>query len=204
LRTVLFALCCSGAAVVGSAPAAADANDGEFMGYRLNQRYKMTDRTRFGPSLGGNLLIVAERPVMPEDMGEVRLTTTLESHVIGFIEASQNFATDRDAREFARKYYKLLHAKYPEWQIDAGTIQLDETTLMPSALNMERWPYTIRIKIAQTDANDGPPFRVSLTLRYLFDSAERRAWNDLARFEQGEQRQSSQEQLLEGTDARGL
>jgi len=201
-----MALCLSCAILAGPAPAVADgdANDGKFMGYQLNQQYQMTEDSQSGPSLSGNLLIIAERPVMPDDMGEVRLTTTLESLVIGFIEASQNFATDNEARAFARRYYNLLHAKYPEWRIDTGRIQLNETTLMPTALNMDRWPYTIRMKIAQTDANDGLPFRVSLTLRYLFDSPERKAWNELARFEQGEQRQSTQEQLLEGADTRGL
>jgi len=203
-RKLLVILCFSCTALASPAPAVADANDGEFMGYQLNQRYPMTERTRYGPSLGGNLLVIAERPVMPNDIGEVTLTTTVDSHRIGFIEASQYFATDEEAREFARKYYNLLQAKYPAWRIDAGRIQLNETTLMPTALNMDKWPFTIRMKLAETESNDGMPFRVSLTLRYLSDSPERKAWNERARLEQGEQRQLSQEELLEGADTRGL
>lgn len=187
-----------------SSGAAADANNGEFMGYRLNDRYPLTANTRSGPSLSGNLLLIAEDPVSPADIGEVRLTTTVASCTIGFIEASQTFATEAEAREFAKKYYNLLHAKYPNWSIDAGRIQISETTLMPTALNMDRWPYTIRMKLAETEADDDRPFRVSLTLRYLFDSPERKAWNSLARAEQDARRQSSQEQLLEDADTRGL
>ncbi|NND35811.1 MAG: hypothetical protein HKN81_01640 [Gammaproteobacteria bacterium] len=141
---------------------------------------------------------------MPADMGMVRVTTTLETHTIGFIEASQDFADENAAREFARKYYNLLHAKYPDWRIDTGKIQLNEKTLMPTALNMDRWPHTIRIKLTETDAQDGRPFRVSLTLRYLFDSPERTAWNKLARAEQSEQQQAAQDKLFENADTRGL
>ncbi|NND36994.1 MAG: hypothetical protein HKN81_07645, partial [Gammaproteobacteria bacterium] len=43
----------------------ADANDGEFMGYRLKDRYPVTEQTRSGPSLSGNLVVIAENPVMP-------------------------------------------------------------------------------------------------------------------------------------------
>ena len=182
----------------------ADANDGEFMGYRLNERYAMTENTQSGPSLSGNLVLIAENPVMPADMGQVRLTTTLESRTIGFIEAAQNFADEAAAREFARKYYNLLHAKYPAWHIDTGRIQLNETTLMPTALNMDRWPYTIRMKLNETDTQNGKPFRVSLTLRYLFDTPERKAWNELARAEQNEQQQEDQERMIENADTRGL
>ncbi len=183
---------------------AADANDGEFMGYRLSDRYPLTANTRSGPSLSGNLLLLAENPVSPADIGEVRLTTTVASYTIGFIEASQTFATETEAREFAKKYYNLLHAKYPDWRIDAGRIEISEATLMPTALNMDKWPYTIRMKLAESEADDGRPFRVSLTLRYLFDSPEREAWKRLARAEQDARRQSSQEQLLEDADTRGL
>ena len=69
---------------------------------------------------------------------------------------------------------------------------------------MDKWPYTIRMKLAETESADGRPFRMSLTLRYLFDSPQRRAWNQLARDEHEEQAQSSQEQLLEESDTRGL
>ncbi len=191
---------------IASAPVTviADANDGEFMGYRLNDRYLISEATRSGPSLSGNLVVIAENPLMPADMGMVRVTTTLETHTIGFIEASQDFSDESAARDFARKYYNLLHAKYPEWRIETGKIQLNEKTLMPTALNMDRWPYTIRIKLTETEAQDGRPFRVSLTLRYLFDSPERTAWNKLARAEQSEQQQADQEKLIENADTRGL
>ena len=184
--------------------AGADANEGEFMGYRLNDRYPVTEATQSGPSLSGNLIIIAEDPVMPADMGQVRLTTTLETRTIGFIEASQDFADEASARAFARKYYDLLHAKYPAWRIDSGKIQLNEQTLMPTALNMDRWPYTIRMKLAQTDSGDGKPFRVSLTLRYLYDTPEREAWNALAQAEQTDRVELEKEQLIEQSDTRGL
>jgi hypothetical protein len=204
--TALRILLISAWLLCGMSPATviADANDGEFMGYRLNDRYAMTDQTQKGSSLSGNLVVIAENPVMPADMSEVRLTTTLESHTIGFIEASQNFADEATAREFARKYYNLLHAKYPDWRIDTGRIQLNEKTLMPTALNMDRWPYTIRMKLTESDVQDGKPFRVSLTLRYLFDTPERKAWNELARAEQSQQHQADQEKLIENADTRGL
>lgn len=192
------------ACVMLADPATADANDGEFMGYKLNQQYPMTARTQSGPSFSGNLVLVAENAVTPADIGEVRLTTTVESHTIGFIEASQSFSTDAEARAFAKKYYELLHAKYPDWRIDAGRIELNEKTLMPTALNMDKWPYTIRMKTEQTDATDWRPFRVSLTLRYLFDSPERQAWNQLAIDEQGQRQDLSKEQMLEKADTRGL
>ncbi|MFW2403227.1 MAG: hypothetical protein ACN4GT_00590 [Gammaproteobacteria bacterium] len=204
MRKTSLAAWLIGAIVSIPATVIADANDGEFMGYRLNDRYPMTEATRSGPSLSGNLVVIAENPVLPGDMGMVRLTTTLETHTIGFIEASQDFSDESAARDFARKYYNLLHAKYPDWRIDTGKIQLNEKTLMPTALNMDRWPHTIRMKLTETEATDGRPFRVSLTLRYLFDSPERKAWNKLARAEQSDQQQADQEKLIENADTRGL
>lgn len=203
-RTNLIAIGLAAVALNGPGPVFADANDGEFMGYTLNQQYPLTDKTQAGPSLSGNLLLIAEHPVMPPDFEVVKLTTTISSHTIGFIEAAQNFATEEQARAFAKKYYDLLHAKYPAWRIEMDNVQLSETTLRPTALNMDKWPYTIRMKLAETESADGRPFRMSLTLRYLFDSPQRRAWNQLARDEHDEQAQSSQEQLLKESDTRGL
>ena len=174
------------------------------MGYRLDDRYPLSDATKTGPSLSGNLLLLAENPVKPDDVAEVRLTTTVETNTIGFIEASQSFDTEDAAREFAKKYYNLLHAKYPEWRIDAGRIQISETTLLPTALNMDRWPYTIRMKLDEVDGDTGIRYRVSMTLRYLFDSPERKAWNALAMREQESRQQLSQEELIEESDTRGL
>jgi len=199
IRVLLLAICQISALLPGSA--AADANDGEFMGYRLGDRYPLTAETRSGPSLSGNLVLIAQAPVKPADIGEVRLTTTVETYTIGFIEASQTFATENKARAFAKKYYELLHAKYPDWQIENGTIQIDDATLMPTALNMDKWPYTIRMKLTNMESPSDRPFRLSMTLRYLFDSPERKQWNALAH---AEQQQSSQQKLLDESDARGL
>ncbi|MGI9344373.1 MAG: hypothetical protein ACR2QV_16190 [Gammaproteobacteria bacterium] len=203
-RKFLIAMVFGGGVLTSPLPVAADASAGEFMGYKLNNHYPMKSDTQFSPSLSGNLLIVADQPVMPADMEEVRVTATVTSHTIGFIEAAREFTSEDEARGFAKKYFNLLRAKYPDWSVDAERIQLNEQTLRPTALNMDKWPYTIRMKLAPAETAERASYRVTLTLRYLFDTPERQAWDELARTEQSEAQQYGRGRKLEDADTRGL
>jgi hypothetical protein len=187
--------------IIAPDPTLADAANGEFMGYRLGDAYDLSASTNTSPSRAGNLHIVAEKPSMPADMGSVRLTATVASRTIGFIDAMQAFESEYLAREFAKKYYKLLRAKYPEWQIDTSEIELSNE-LRPVALNMNLSPHTIRLKIIEISGN--LPFRVSMTLSFLYDGPRWRAWSQLALTEREENLQTSEERLLEESDTLGL
>lgn len=182
-------------------PVFADASDGEFLGYRLDQAYDVTASTQTSPSPAGNLQILAERPVMPADLRFVRLTTTVSSHTIGFIHGMQDFETEHLARTFAKKYYKLLRAKYPAWRIDTNEIELSNE-LRPIAVRMDLSPHTIRLKIDERPGAN--PYRVTITLTFLYDGPRWRTWTELARSERDEQQKTSDERLLEEFDTRGL
>lgn len=183
--------------------AGADANDGEFMGYRLNQRYPVTATTEKGRSAGGNTQVVAENPVMPADIESVRINCTVSTCTIGFIEAITHFETEQAARDFATKYYQLLRAKYPDWIVQTGQMGFNDD-LRPVALSIDKPPHRLRLRLYDLPPGSDSKFRIGIGLSYLPDSREQVSWTDMALSERSARYESTEEKLLERSDTRGL
>ncbi len=95
-----------------------DASSGYFLGYRIGDRYPLPEPFF---SLGTNplnpvfVIVRADHPVKPDDIQEVAVYISLESHTIMCIEGRSTFKTHDEAAAFVRHYARTLAQKYPTW-----------------------------------------------------------------------------------------
>jgi hypothetical protein len=181
--------------------AVADASNGEFMGYQLGGHYQSSENTRQQKNTNGNLIITAENPVKPGDIAEVSLLTTSESNTIGYIDASQWFKTEEEARQFARTYVELLRAKYPEWAFGRERMDSDMRIV---EVNLDEPPYNLRLQLTEDEREQKSMWRFSMALGWLPDAQPARAWRTRSRDEHLATREGSREQLLKDADLSGL
>lgn len=184
-----------------SANALADARTGSFMGYQLGARYQPGPNTSQQLTATGNLIVDAERPVKPADVAVVTLLTTPETLTIGAIAASQWFATEEEAREFARRYFRLLRAKYPGWPYGWEVM---DARLNIVEVNFNEAPYNLRLQLTEDLHESKNMWRFSMTLGWLPDSSQARAWRNRSADEQVGVKKGADQQLLDGSDLRGL
>jgi hypothetical protein len=187
--------------LVAGGPVMADASLGEFMGYKLGDRYSRTADTREVKTATGNLLITAQQPVKPADIAKVTLLTTAETATIAYIDASQWFATEADARAMGTKYVELLKAKYPDWEFGREVM---DANMHIVEVNLDRPPYNLRLRLTEDKAQEDNKWRFSMMLGWQPDSAEQWAWREKAIKEQEAEQGQSREQQLEKADTRGL
>lgn len=86
---------------------------GELFGYKLGDTYKITKKTRGSDSLGV-LEVIADSPVKPKEIDEVRILITYKTQTIINIYGVKAFAKKDQANEFAWKYNALLSKLYPD------------------------------------------------------------------------------------------
>lgn len=179
----------------------ADAGEGMFMGYQLGEMYRRGTDTRHQETANGNLIIVAENPVKPDDIDEVSLVTTPGSLTIGHINAASWFATQEEARSFGRKYVNLLRAKYPNWTF--GREGMD-SSLRIAEVNFDSPPYNLRLRINEGRRNGDSMWRLSMTLSWMLDTREAQAWRNTSRREHVTAGEDGRQTILEEADLRGL
>lgn len=179
----------------------ADAGQGEFMGYLLGSDYQPSESTQRRTTTSGNLIIVAENPIKPQDIAEVSLLTTAETLTIGYIAASQWFKTETEARAFGKKYADLLRAKYPSWQF--GREQMDNDMRIVE-VNFDKSPYNLRMLLNEVERNGEKSWRISMTLGWLTDAKAAQEWRILARGQHVTAQEAGRRKLLESADLRGL
>lgn len=184
-----------------SANALADAGAGEFMGYRLGAQYPPGPAPSQSVTTTGNLVIVAAQPVKPADIAEVALLTTPVTRTIGSITASQWFATEEEARNFARRYFELLRARYPAWPYGGEVM---DARMNVVEVGFSRSPHNLRLRLSEDRRDGRPMWRFSMVLGWLPDSAEGAAWNAASAREQATMKNAERQQLLERSDLRGL
>lgn len=179
----------------------ADASEGEFMGYLLGSNYQPGVHTRPQATTDGNLIMIAEKPVKPNDIAEVSLLVTAETLTIGYIDASQWFETETEAREFGRRYADLLRAKYPDWKF--GRERMDNNMRIVE-VNFDELPYNLRLRLNEDKHNSKKMWRFSMTLGWMADAEPAREWRNLSRSQHITAQEMGRKQLLENADLRGL
>jgi len=178
----------------------ADANDGEFMGYKLGAEYP-TSPSVVEVTTTGNLLIEAENPVKPSDIVRVSLVATPDSKTIGYIVAASWYETENEAREAGRRYAELLRAKYSDW--DLGREAMD-ANLRIVEVNFDKAPHTLQLSLGRDEIDGRSMWRMSMGLGWLRESSEWRAWQQQAATEQSTAKATEDERLVEEADVRGL
>jgi len=181
--------------------AMADAADGQFMGYQLGSNYPRSGNTRAQVTFTGNLNITAENPVKPTNVDEVTLTATAETLTIGYINALSWFDTEAEARDFGRKYFKLLRAKYPDWALGRDVMDANMNVV---EVNLDKQPYKLRMRLTDGRRDGKMMWRISMTLTWLPGTNEAEAWRNLSHTQRMAAQQEKREVLLDQADTRGL
>lgn len=187
--------------VLWSSSVLADASSGDFMGYRLGGKYPGKAETGQQVTTTGNLLVVADRPVKPGDIAQVQLLVTPETRTIGSITASQWFATETEAREFARKYFRLLRAKYPGW---AYGWEVMDARMNIVEVSFRQAPHDLWLRLARDQRDGKEAWRFSMALGWSQDSAQAAGWRRLSADEQVRVRNEADQRALKESDVSGL
>jgi hypothetical protein len=196
--SVRFVLC-----VLLSIPGAAmaDASQGQFMGYQLDGQYPAGASTQQRVTTTGNLIVTAEQPVKPDNIAQVILLTTRKSMTIGYITASQWFATEPEARESGKRYVELLRAKYPDWELGWEVM---DAQMRVTSVSLRQPPYELRLNISQDNQGGEQPWRFSMTLDWIDSSEPEKAWREKSTSELVALQQKERKQIVNEADARGL
>jgi len=179
----------------------ADASKGEFMGYLLGSNYQAGVNTRKQTTTNGNLIVTAEDPIKPGNIAEVSLLATSETLTIGYIDASQWFESETEAREFGRQYADLLRAKYPDWEF--GRERMDNSMRIVE-VNFDQPPYNLRLRLNESKRNGENMWRFSMTLSWMTNAKAAQAWRDLSRSQHLTVQEAGRNRLLKNADLRGL
>jgi len=96
---------------------AGDAYDGEFFGYKLGEKYPVTDKTQKFVSFLGLWEIVPEHPVKPDEMKKALVLATAKTFTIVAIQTATKFDTKKEAEAFINRYLDLLLTRYNKGKI---------------------------------------------------------------------------------------
>ena len=178
----------------------ADANEGQFMGFKLGDSYPKAPR-HSEIATSGNLLIVAEEPVKPASIDEVRLVATPQSKTIGYIAATSWHDTEEEARVDGRRYAEALRTLYPDW--DFGR-EIMDARLRIVEVNLDKSPYHLQLRLDRDQHEGRDMWRFTMGLGWAEGSREWQAWQDQAAGERATAQSTDAERLADHPDFRGL
>lgn len=150
-----------------SSVATADANNGEFLGFKLGERYAVPRGLVAKDHITGALSYVINPEHRHQHMGSMALYVSPKSSIIGSIFGEWYFSNKASAREFSDRYLQTLEDQYRNWRrrrvsLTNGDYQL-WVDLEERPPIIDHWP-------------SAKKFRVSVALIYAPDSARRKDW----------------------------
>ena len=150
-----------------SASAIGDANDGEYLGFKLGERFSAPRGAVRRNHLMGALIYVVDPRQRVEHIDSVSVYVSPKSSIIGSIFGEWYFSSARSAKNFADRYMPTLENKYSHWRrrrssLTNGDFQL-WVDLEQKPPIVDHWP---------SDKN----FRVSIALIFAPDSPRRSEW----------------------------
>lgn len=150
-----------------SASAFADANDGEYLGYNLGERFTAPRGAVGEGHITGAMIYVVEPKRQPHHIDSVSLYVSPTSSIIGSIFGEWYFSSARSAKDFANRYLASLEKKYSHWKrrgrsLTYGDYQLWVDIEEKSPI-VDHWP---------THKNS----RVAIGLIFAPDSVGRSEW----------------------------
>ncbi len=101
-----------GLLLLTSPATAGDAYDGELFGYKLGDKYPLTDATQGHFTIWANAEIITEHPEKPDEMKEVQIVASVMTFTIANIYSVTEFDTKKEAEAFIKKYKDLLDTRY--------------------------------------------------------------------------------------------
>jgi hypothetical protein len=99
-----------------NASAFADANDGEYLGYNLGEKFTAPRGAVGQDHITGAMIYFVSPKRQPHHIDSVSLYVSPKSSMIGSIFGEWYFSSARSANEFADRYLSNLEEKYSNWK----------------------------------------------------------------------------------------
>lgn len=154
----------------------ADANDGEFLGFKLGEAFTVSSGTASMKHITGATVYAVDPGRHPHHIDSISIYVSPKSSVIGSVFGEWYFSNPRAAKVFADRYLSVLGDKYDHWisrgrSLTDGDYQL-WVDIEEKPLIVDYWP-------------SHKKSRVAIGLIYAPDSSGRRDWMALVRSEVG-------------------
>lgn len=151
-----------------SVTAAADANNGEYLGFKLGEKFKVPRGSFAEDHIIGALIYTVDPHPRHQHIGSLSVYVSPKSSIIGSIFGGWYFSNKQSAQVFADRYSRTLEEKYDHWKHRRGSFtngdyQLFVDLEQRSPIGDDHWP-------------SNKKFRVSVALIFAPDSVPRKDW----------------------------
>jgi hypothetical protein len=150
-----------------STSAFADANDGEYLGFRLGSKFSAPDGAIGRDHIMGALVYVVDPHQRHQHMGSLSIYVSPKSSIIGSVFGDWYFSSKRSAQQFSDRYMQTLETKYSNWKrrrnlLTHGDYQI-WVDLEQKPPIVDHWP-------------SDKKFRVSVAMVFAPESTARSTW----------------------------
>lgn len=162
------------AALLASGVAGADASSGEYLGYRLGDRFVAPENATPRPHVAGPLVYDFLADSRDHGVETVTLYVSPESAIIGSIFGEWYFSSKQSAKRFADRYLATLSRNYDQWESRGRSLTRDD--------------YQLAVEVQKRRADDGfwpstKKYRVAASLIYAPESLGRGEWMAIVNLE---------------------
>lgn len=137
--------------ILGSCQASADANDGNYLGYRLGDTFVMPKGADLRYHISGAHIVDLDPGKHPHHVDTISIYVSPKSSVIGSIFGEWYFANDRAAKQFADRYLEKLVGKYDDWKQSGRSLTYDNFQLWVDIENkppvVGYWPSSKEVRV---------------------------------------------------------
>jgi hypothetical protein len=150
-----------------SASTMADANDGDYLGFKLGEKYSVPRGSVGTDHITGALSYAVDAHHRHQHMGSLSIYVSPKSSIIGNIFGGWYFSSERAAKAFSDRYMQSLENKYSNWKRRRNTLTNGEYQLW---VDVERKPQVV------DHWPSGKNFRVGVALSFARKSEPRSVW----------------------------
>lgn len=122
----------------------ADANDGEYLGYRLGEKFEVPRGAISEEHIMGALIYIVDPGRQPHHIDSMSIYVSPKTAIIGSIFGEWYFSTPRAAEDFADRYLASLESKYSHWRRRGRSLSFGDYQLWVEVeekpLIVDYWP----------------------------------------------------------------
>lgn len=145
----------------------ADANDGDYLGFTLGERFSVPRGAVSKDHITGALVYIVNPVQRMQHIGSLSVYVSPKSSIVGSVFGEWYFASERSAQVFADRYLRTLEEKYPHWIRRRGSLNNGEYQLW---VDLEKKPPIVDHWPSHKN------FRVGVALGFVRDSAQQNQW----------------------------
>ena len=150
-----------------SAAAVADANNGEYLGFKLGEKFSVPRGAVAYDHITGALFYVVNPGQRHQHISSLSIYVSPKSSIIGSIFGEWYFSNARSAKDFSGRYLQTLEKEYSHWKRRGNSLTNGDYQLWVDLEQkppiVDHWP---------SDKN----FRVAIALIFAPDSTRRNEW----------------------------